>query len=158
MAKVPIQTKTDQGLARRSARGPTGTLAGSSSARGLTGAEGMLQLEGWTRARRLIFAVACKAGMRGVLGPDQARVCRLCPQPRGGLQDYNAWQIQQLCRDRGDVENVFDELKNQWGFSGFCAKRRRPPNLPRVCSCWSTTSGMLFARFIVPHKHLYPLS
>jgi hypothetical protein len=24
-----------------------------------------------------------------------------------------------LYRDRGDAENVFDELKNQWGWGGF---------------------------------------
>jgi hypothetical protein len=25
----------------------------------------------------------------------------------------------QLYRDRADAENVFDELKNQWGWGGF---------------------------------------
>jgi hypothetical protein len=34
----------------------------------------------------------------------------------------NAWQIQELYRQRADTENVFDELKNQWSFSGFAAK------------------------------------
>jgi hypothetical protein len=27
--------------------------------------------------------------------------------------------IAQLYRDRGDAENAFDELKNQWGWGGF---------------------------------------
>src|SRR5262249_36019127 len=27
--------------------------------------------------------------------------------------------IAQLYRDRGDAENTFDELKNQWGWGGF---------------------------------------
>ena len=43
--------------------------------------------------------------------------------------EYNAWQIQQLYRDRADTENVFYELKNQWGFSGFCAKARATTEL-----------------------------
>lgn len=30
-------------------------------------------------------------------------------------------QIVLTYRKRGDAENVFDELKNQWGFSGFCS-------------------------------------
>ncbi|MBK9990805.1 MAG: hypothetical protein IPP19_08760 [Verrucomicrobia bacterium] len=30
-------------------------------------------------------------------------------------------QIVLTYRKRGDPENVFDELKNQWGFSGFCS-------------------------------------
>jgi hypothetical protein len=29
----------------------------------------------------------------------------------------------QLYRQRADAENVFDELKNQWGFAGFCAQK-----------------------------------
>jgi hypothetical protein len=41
----------------------------------------------------------------------------------------NGWQIQELYRQRADAENVFDELKNQWGFSGFCAKARAPTEL-----------------------------
>ena len=66
---------------------------------------------------------------------------------------YNAWQIQQLYQDRADAENVFDELKNQWGFSGFCAKVRATTELAArlllvVYSLW-----VLFVRFIVPHKH-----
>lgn len=32
-------------------------------------------------------------------------------------------QIVLLYRKRGDAENVFDELKNQWGFRDFCSGR-----------------------------------
>jgi hypothetical protein len=42
---------------------------------------------------------------------------------------YNPWQIQQLYRERAETENVFDELKNQWGFSGFCAQSRATTEL-----------------------------
>jgi len=44
-------------------------------------------------------------------------------------ESFNAWNIQDLYRQRADVENVFDELKNQWGFSGFCAKARATTEL-----------------------------
>ena len=54
---------------------------------------------------------------------------------------------------RADVENVFDELKNQWGFSRLTVKSRatielaaRP--LPVVYNLW-----VLFVRFIEPQKH-----
>ncbi len=30
--------------------------------------------------------------------------------------------IAQLYRDRGDAENIFDELKNQWGWTGYCTQ------------------------------------
>ncbi len=29
----------------------------------------------------------------------------------------------QLYPQRADAENVFDELKNQWGFAGFCSQK-----------------------------------
>ena len=32
---------------------------------------------------------------------------------------YDTLAIAQLYRDRGDAENAFDELKNQWGWGGF---------------------------------------
>ena len=30
-------------------------------------------------------------------------------------------QVALLYAQRADTENVFDELKNQWGFRGFCS-------------------------------------
>ncbi len=33
--------------------------------------------------------------------------------------DEAASAFDQLYRDRGDGENVFDEMKNQWGWSGY---------------------------------------
>ena len=35
-----------------------------------------------------------------------------------------SWQIIELYRKRADCENVFDELKNQWGFNGICSRYR----------------------------------
>ena len=68
-------------------------------------------------------------------------------------EDVNGWQIQELYRQRADTENVFDELKNQWGFSGFCAQSRATNELAArrlliVYNLWT-----LFVRFIVPQKH-----
>jgi hypothetical protein len=42
---------------------------------------------------------------------------------------WDDWQgksnegLVQIYRQRADAENVFDELKNQWGFSGFCSQK-----------------------------------
>ncbi|MFU8894310.1 MAG: transposase, partial [Luteolibacter sp.] len=38
-------------------------------------------------------------------------------------EETEAFQIVELYRQRADAENVFDELKNQWGFSGFCSQK-----------------------------------
>jgi hypothetical protein len=32
-------------------------------------------------------------------------------------------QVVLLSAQRADIENVFDELKNQWGFRGYCSRR-----------------------------------
>ena len=46
-----------------------------------------------------------------------------------------SWQIIELYRKRADCENVFDELKNQWGFNGFAADIERSPKMPLVYCC-----------------------
>lgn len=68
-------------------------------------------------------------------------------------ESFNPWQIQQLYRDRADTENVFDELKNQWGFSGFCAKSRATTELAARLLLLVYNLWVLFVRFIVPQKH-----
>lgn len=118
-------------------------------------AEGMLQLQGWTRARRVIFARCLQGEMPGPeCGEfwDQTKHEFAVYVTNLG-EDYNGWQIQQLYRDRADVENVFDELKNQWGFSGFCAKSRATTELAARLLLLVYNLWVLFVRFIVPHKH-----
>ena len=39
------------------------------------------------------------------------------------MAEATAEQIVWLYRKRADTENVFDEVKNQWGFRGFCSQR-----------------------------------
>jgi len=118
-------------------------------------AEGQLQLTGWRHPRRVVFA-RCLQG--------------LVPSAKSGEfwdhnkhefavyvtnlpLEYNAWQIQDLYRDRADTENVFDELKNQWGFSGFCAKARATTELAARLLLMVYNLWTLFVRFIVPQKH-----
>ena len=66
---------------------------------------------------------------------------------------YTAQTIHQLYRDRADVENVFDELKNQWGFNGFCSKNRATTELAARLTLLVYNLRTLFVRFIVPQKH-----
>ena len=61
--------------------------------------------------------------------------------------------IAQHYRDRGDVENNFDELKNQWGWAGFTTQdRKRCQIMGRVIALvynWWT----IFMRLGIPGKH-----
>lgn len=118
-------------------------------------AEGQLQLTGWKRARRVVFS----RKLQGMVPSDKSGefwdhnkhefAVHVTNLPAG----YNAWQIQQLYRERADVENVFDELKNQWGFSGFCAKARATTELAARLLLMVYNLWVLFVRFIVPQKH-----
>ena len=61
--------------------------------------------------------------------------------------------IAQLYRDRAEAENIFDELKNQWGWTGFTTQDlRRCQILARTIAViynWWT----LFTRLAIPNRH-----
>jgi Transposase DDE domain len=98
---------------------------------GWQGKETTLRLHGWSRHRRVVL-------LRRKLVRDLQTSKRLDPaQPLLGFAevgpDNELWEyaalvtsldseiltLGQLYRDRADAENVFDELKNQWGWGGF---------------------------------------
>src|SRR5947199_119644 len=98
---------------------------------GWQGKETTLRLIGWSRQRRVIL-------LRRKLERPLVLVDRTQPeQPLLGFAevgpDREVWEyaglvtslddeiltLGQLYRDRGDCENTFDELKNQWGWGGF---------------------------------------
>jgi len=118
-------------------------------------AEGRVQLTGWKTSRRVIFART----LQGIV--PAARHTEFWDQNKHEFAVYvtnlpdevNAWQIQELYRQRADTENVFDELKNQWGFSGFCAKSKATTELAARLLLLVYNLWTLFVRFIVPHKH-----
>jgi hypothetical protein len=120
-------------------------------------AEARLRLHGWTQERRVVFARKLQ-GQTPALAQGE-----FWKQVKHELAAYvtnldapaaNAWQVQALYRERADAENVFDELKNQWGFSGFCAHSRRVSALAAhllllVYNLWS-----LFVRLLEPSRHI----
>ena len=66
----------------------------------------------------------------------------------------DAVALTQAYRDRADCENVFDEIKNQWGWSGFVTRDlRRCRIIARlialVYNWWN-----VFARLAQPDSHL----
>ena len=67
--------------------------------------------------------------------------------------DNEILTIAQHYRDRGDAENPFDELKNQWGWSGYTTRGLKrcqlmARNTALIYNWWS-----LFARLSIPEKH-----
>ena len=138
------------------------------------GRDEVLQLSGWSKARRVVVlrrpvrskpaveaeAVDKKKSKRkaakqltldlpelthqGVHYEYVVLVTSLTDQVRTVAQHY---------RDRGDAENNFDELKNQWGWAGFTTHdRKRCQIMGRIIALvynwWS-----IFMRLGIPDKH-----
>lgn len=102
---------------------------------GWEGAEASLRLQGWTRSRRVVvlrrrlrgkLAITSKARQIG-----QTELALLEAGDCGVAYEYAVLvtslrdeisTLAQHYRDRADAENIYDELKNQWGWGGFTTR------------------------------------
>lgn len=131
---------------------------------GYEGAEGQLQLSGWTAKRRVIVLRRLRERRPAEPSPDAPPAL---PWPTfaecGPAPDYEyqvlvtnlreeLLSVADLYRQRADAENVYDELKNQWGWGGFttqdllrCQVAAR--NVALVYNWWS-----LFVRCAEPER------
>lgn len=128
---------------------------------GFRGAETALCLTGWSKSRRVIVLKRPIAGDI-VLSDDQLKMAFI--ETKDGIRKYEyqvlvtsltdeILTIAQHYRDRGDCENCFDELKNQWGWGGFTTQdiqrcRIVSRLVALVYNWWS-----LFVRLANPDKH-----
>ena len=133
---------------------------------GWQGIEATLRLDGWSRERRVV--VLRRRLRDGVVASvrddhDQLRLGFAEIEADTQLYEYavlatsleaEALTIAQLYRDRADCENVFDELKNQWGWGGFTthdlARCRLAAQMVALIYNWWN----LFVRLAEPDKHL----
>jgi hypothetical protein len=61
--------------------------------------------------------------------------------------------VAQLYRDRAEAENLFDELKNRWGWAGFTTQdHQRCQVLARIVALIYTWWS-LFTRLAIPNPH-----
>jgi hypothetical protein len=131
------------------------------------GIESELQLMGWTHARRVVVLRRQVPKEIAVLSererPGQMELAfteiedKICVYEYAVLVttlDDELHTIAQHYRDRADCENNFDELKNQWGWSGFTTQdAKRSAFMARIIGLiynWWT----LFVRSIEPGKHM----
>jgi Transposase DDE domain group 1 len=127
-----------------------------------------LQLSGWSKKRRVV--VLRRPLREGVTKEHKTRKKASQQLPldlpealyRGVMYEYavlvtclkdEVRTIAQHYRDRGDSENNFDELKNQWGWAGFTTHdRQRCQVMARITALvynWWT----IFMRLGIPEKH-----
>ena len=98
---------------------------------GFQAKESLLRLEGWSCQRR---AIVLRRRVKGALAASvkdergQPQLSFIEIGPGEDIYEYSVLVTSleedlsafgQLYRDRGDGENIFDELKNQWGWGGF---------------------------------------
>jgi hypothetical protein len=146
-------------------------LEGSSPAwadagEGWQGAEHALKLSGWSRPRRCVLLrrpadrISRVKALPAVAHPEFAFV-----ESVAGGPDYEyvvlvtntahaVVGLAQLYRDRADCENVFDEIKNQWGWAGFVTRdlarcRIMARLIALVYNWWN-----IFTRLAQPEQHL----
>jgi len=128
---------------------------------GFRGAETTLRLTGWSKSRRVIVL---KRPIRGEVLLTDGQLNLAFIETENGIKKYEyqvlvtslpdeLLAVAQHYRDRGDCENCFDELKNQWGWGGFTTKdlhrcRIISRLVALVYNWWS-----LYARLLNPDKH-----
>jgi len=133
-----------------------------------------LRLNGWSKARRVIVlrrplpnkpaSEAEASGKKKSRGKAAKQLSLDLPEIdyRGVPYEYvvlvtsltdEVLTVAQHYRDRGDAENNFDELKNQWGWAGFTTQdRKRCQIMGRIIAViynWWT----IFMRLGTPDKH-----
>jgi len=127
--------------------------------------EGVLQLTGWVKERRVIvtrrrlrsdaLVLEKRSGGQQELafidGPEDMRlyeysvlVTDLSDEPIALMQHY---------RDRADCENVFDEIKNQWGWGGFVTQKQQTSQIMARMVALVYNWWNLFSRLAIPEKH-----
>jgi hypothetical protein len=94
------------------------------------GVEGQLQLSGWTSKRRTVVLRRQRrdGGSQPSVPLLEDRGVQVVCEP---VYEYvvlvtnlreNLLSLAHLYRQRGDAENAYDELKNQWGWGGFTTR------------------------------------
>ena len=132
-----------------------------------------LRLEGWSKERMVVVlrrplrgkpAAEAAPGGKKKRGRPSKQLALDLPELlyKGITYEYvvlvtsltdGVMTIAQHYRDRGDAENNFDELKNQWGWAGFTTQdRKRCQIMGRIIALvynwWS-----IFMRLGIPDKH-----
>jgi hypothetical protein len=134
---------------------------------GWQGITSELQLSGWSRARRIVVLRRLVRDTLAATSSDpsakQAVFAGMVELKQGcELYEYavlvtslseEVLSLAQLYRDRAEAENIFDELKNQWGWTGFTTH-----DLQR-CQILARINGLiynwwsLYTRLAIPNRH-----
>ena len=139
----------------------------SSAGQGWEGQESKLQLSGWLKSRRVV--VLRKQVPKDVVAisenSDTKQLELHFGEINGKMRIYEyavlvtslpdeIISIAQHYRDRADSENIFDELKNQWGWNGFTTNDLKRCKLMSRIVALIYNWWNIFVRLAEPDKHL----
>lgn len=134
---------------------------------GFDAQESRLKLTGWKKERRVIILRQPVKTKEASLTPETGET-QLSIQFGDDALFENTYKysvlvtslaanlvaLTQHYRDRGDSENVFDELKNQWGWGGFTTQDLHRCRLLARCVALIYNWWNIFVRLAEPDKHL----
>ncbi|MFZ1102383.1 MAG: transposase [Hyphomicrobiaceae bacterium] len=162
LMRLRLTKNVKRAIERIAGRGDSWQDAGQ----GWQGIDTTLKLSGWAKARRIVLLRRRLKGEPATdrpSNPDQLRLSFASLADAGEVWEHAALVtslgepilgLGQLYRDRADCENVFDELKNQWGWGGFTthdlARCRLAARLVALVYNWWN----LFTRLAEPEQHL----
>jgi hypothetical protein len=138
----------------------------SAAGQGWQGRHETLRLEGWSRQRRVvILRRRLKEGLAVAGRNDNGQLALGFVEvgPSAEAYEYGVLvtsleeevlTLAQLYRDRADSENPFDELKNQWGWTGFTTRDLARCQLMARFIALIYNWWNLFVRLAEPDKHL----
>ena len=128
-----------------------------------------LQLSGWKKKRRV---VVLRRPLRDIAEPEKpARQSKAARQMKLDLPEAEycgvryeyavlvtslsdeVRAIAQHYRDRGDAENNFDELKNQWGWAGFTTQDSKRCQIMARMTALIYNWWTIFMRLGLPEQH-----
>jgi hypothetical protein len=137
--------------------------------------ETQLQLMGWSRSRRVIvlrrpasqksrqesggnlLAAAKTTAQDELLFPEVMASEQIPEYDWAALVtnlDSSMAAVAQLYRDRGDCENISDELKNLWGWGGFTTRDIKRSGIMARMAALTYNWWNIFCRLAEPDKHM----
>jgi hypothetical protein len=132
---------------------------------GWEGLDGELRLSGWDKDRRVVVLRRRLQGEVLLAGDAEGQQVLAFIEEEGPVQrdeyavlvtslDHEIRTVAQLYRDRGDAENSFDELKNQWGWGGFATQDLHRCQLTARAVALAYNWWSLFVRLANPKARL----
>lgn len=115
-----------------------------------------IQLFGWEKERRVVVArklISRKTPeeLNKLFGESKYEYAVYVTSL--SKQQANKWQVRETYNQRGDCENIFDELKNQWGLDGFIAQDGNITNIAHKLNVLSYNLWSMFVRVFEYTKH-----